>query len=48
MLCISSVPADAALVGFDDLEFASTMDWQEQELEAQLSARGVYCAHGHV
>jgi hypothetical protein len=29
-------------------EFASTMHWQEQELEAKLSARGFYCAHGNV
>jgi hypothetical protein len=27
-------------------EFASTMHWQEQELEAKLSARGFDCAHG--
>jgi hypothetical protein len=29
-------------------EFASTMNWQEQELKAKLSARSFNCAHGNV
>jgi hypothetical protein len=29
-------------------EVASTLHWQEQELKAELSAPGFYCAHGNV